>query len=126
MVDALTGSPVLALFVLLLVLAVIALTVTWCARVAETRPWRQARAAGMDRDAAMDRDVDRDTGLNADRNANPWRNYTATGAHSRAWATRPAQSAPRRRARVASDMIPLVSQAVGRTAEVASARVASV
>ncbi|EFC84741.1 hypothetical protein FrEUN1fDRAFT_2192 [Parafrankia sp. EUN1f] len=120
MVDALTGSPVLALFALLFVLAVSALTITWCARVADARSWRQARAAGMDRD------VDRNTGLDIGRNANPWRNYTATGAHSRAWATRPAQSAPRRRARVASDMIPLVSQAVGRTAEVASARVASV
>lgn len=54
------------------------------------------------------------------------RGYTAAGAHSWAWVTRPVQSAPRLRARFASDMIPLVSQAVGRTAEVASARVASV
>ncbi|OAA25773.1 hypothetical protein UG55_102041 [Frankia sp. EI5c] len=102
LVDALTGSPVLAAFVVLLVGGLLVVLVAWSVR--GVVGWARRGGRGID----------------------PGRIYTAAGAHSRAWATSPVQSAPRRRARVARDMIPSVSQAVGRTAEVASARVASV
>ncbi len=49
-----------------------------------------------------------------------------TGDHSRACATRPDQSAPLSLARFASERIPLDSQLLGRTAEAASALVASI